>query len=221
MEQFRKDTKTLAIWNLVVPVIFLIITAIFFAGAHPRLNELNAKPFVGWGCVLCLLLIPMRYYMWFRFFKGMKNSYPGSQHMEFAMNLGNAAYISLSGAFVVSFIATVLGAFIINPDTFSFDFNSCGILPHNKYGERCNILIQSAEFLISLMYYFLTLLTEPKSKMRKLALLLALKWPLFLVITLYIPEIALVIMHFAYWVIEFIFLMQIGGGYLFGRSEEG
>ena len=221
MEQFRKDTRTLAIWNLVVPVIFYIITLIFFVGPHPRLNDLNAKPFVGWGCVLCLLLIPMRYYLWFKFFKGMKKSYPGNQNMEFAMNMGNVAYISLSIAFVVSFIATIFGAFIINPDKFSFDFNASGILPHNGYGERCNILIQSAEFFIALMYYYLARLTEPKSKVRKLAVLLALRWPLLLIITLYIPQIVLVIVHFVYWIIEFMFLMQIAGGYEFGRLEEG
>ena len=220
MEHLRKDAKRLAVWNLAVVLIFFIITSIYFVGPQPRLNYMNVRTILGWMCVLCLLLIPLRYYLWFRFFKGMKKAYPDNRNMEFAMNLGNAAYISLSAAFVISFVATIFGAYFINPDTFSFDFNANGILPHNEYGERCNILIQSAEFLIALMYYFLARLTKPKSFIRKLAVLLALKWPLLLVITLYISSTGLAIVHIAYWITEFLFLMQIAKGNEFRKLKE-
>ena len=74
-----------------------------------------------------------------------------------------------------------------------------------------------AGYLMTLMYYFLCRQTEPKSTMRALTIILALKVPFFLIVSIVTTSIYLIFFDAIFWVSEFIFLLQIHKGYKFGE----
>ena len=217
MEELRKRSLKLAIWNLSVTALVFLITIIFFTGKNPLLNATNLKAFTAWNCVMYAILLPFLYCQWFKFFKAMKDAYPGNLSLRYAIRLGNIAFILYSIAAALGLIATVFDAFIVTPDSFGCDFNVHGIIPKNVVGARCNDLITGAGYLMTLMYYFLCRQTEPKSTMRALTIILALKVPFFLIVSIVTTSIYLIFFDVIFWLSEFIFLLQIHKGYKFGE----
>lgn len=220
MEELRKRSLKLGIWDLSVSAAVFLITIIFLAGKNPILNRTNIEAFTVWNCVMYAVLLPFLYCQWFKFFKAMKDSYPDNINLKHTVRLGKIAFIMYTVAASVGLIATIFDAFIITPDAFGCDFNVHGIIPKNAVGARCNDLITGAGYLMALVYYFLCRQTEPKSTMRVLTIILALKVPFFMIISLATTSIYLVFIDVIFWVSEFIFFMQIYKGYEFGKLKE-
>jgi hypothetical protein len=176
------------------------------------------KAFTAWNCVMYAVLLPFLYCQWFKFFKAMKDAYPDNISLKNSIRLGKIAFIMYTIAAALGLIATVFDAFIITPESFGCDFNVHGIIPKNAVGARCNDLITGAGYLMALMYYFLCRQTEPKSTMRVLTIILALRVPFFLIVSLATVSIYLIFFDVIFWVSEFLFLMQIHKGYVFKPS---
>lgn len=218
MEELRKRALKLAIWDLAVSVAVFVITVVFLGGKQPIINRFNMKAFTAWNCVMYAVLLPFLYCQWFKFFKAMKDAYPDNISLKNSIRLGKIAFIMYTIAAALGLIATVFDAFIITPESFGCDFNVHGIIPKNAVGARCNDLITGAGYLMALMYYFLCRQTEPKSTMRVLTIILALRVPFFLIVSLATVSIYLIFFDVIFWVSEFLFLMQIHKGYVFKPS---
>jgi len=218
MEELRKRALKLAIWDLAVSVAVFVITVVFLGGKQPIINRFNLKAFTAWNCVMYAVLLPFLYCQWFKFFKAMKDAYPDNISLKNSIRLGKIAFIMYTIAAALGLIATVFDAFIITPESFGCDFNVHGIIPKNAVGARCNDLITGAGYLMALMYYFLCRQTEPKSTMRVLTIILALRVPFFLIVSLATVSIYLIFFDVIFWVSEFLFLMQIHKGYVFKPS---
>lgn len=218
MEELRKRALKLAIWDLAVSVAVFVITVVFLGGKQPIINRFNLKAFTAWNCVMYAVLLPFLYCQWFKFFKAMKDAYPDNISLKNSIQLGKIAFIMYTIAAALGLIATVFDAFIITPESFGCDFNVHGIIPKNAVGARCNDLITGAGYLMALMYYFLCRQTEPKSTMRVLTIILALRVPFFLIVSLATVSIYLIFFDVIFWVSEFLFLMQIHKGYVFKLS---
>lgn len=218
MEELRKRALKLAIWDLAVSVAVFVITVVFLGGKQPIINRFNLKAFTAWNCVMYAVLLPFLYCQWFKFFKAMKDAYPDNISLKNSIRLGKIAFIMYTIAAALGLIATVFDAFIITPESFGCDFNVHGIIPKNAVGARCNDLITGAGYLMALMYYFLCRQTEPKSTMRVLTIILALRVPFFLIVSLATVSIYLIFFDVIFWVSEFLFLMQIHKGYVFKLS---
>lgn len=218
MEELRKRALKLAIWDLAVSVAVFVITVVFLGGKQPIINGFNMKAFTAWNCVMYAVLLPFLYCQWFKFFKAMKDAYPDNISLKNSIRLGKIAFIMYTIAAALGLIATVFDAFIITPESFGCDFNVHGIIPKNAVGARCNDLITGAGYLMALMYYFLCRQTEPKSTMRVLTIILALRVPFFLIVSLATVSIYLIFFDVIFWVSEFLFLMQIHKGYVFKPS---
>lgn len=218
MEELRKRALKLAIWDLAVSVAVFVITVVFLGGKQPIINRFNMKAFTAWNCVMYAVLLPFLYCQWFKFFKAMKDAYPDSISLKNSIRLGKIAFIMYTIAAALGLIATVFDAFIITPESFGCDFNVHGIIPKNAVGARCNDLITGAGYLMALMYYFLCRQTEPKSTMRVLTIILALRVPFFLIVSLATVSIYLIFFDVIFWISEFLFLMQIHKGYVFKPS---
>lgn len=219
MEELKKTSLKLAIWNLAEEALVLIILLIFFIGSNPALNESNMKAFTVWNCVMYAALLPIVYCLWFKFFRNMKDAYPDDINISYATRIGIIAIILYSIAAALGLIATVFDAFIITPDNFGCDFNTHGIIPKNNVGMRCNDLILGAGFLMSLMFYFLIKSTKPNSYMRVLTVILALKVPIQIAVFLIPASKFLVSLMYLYFIVEFLFLIQIYKGYEFGQPK--
>ena len=217
MEELRKRSLKLAIWDLSVSVVVFLITVIFLGGKNPAINGSNIKAFTAWNCVMYAALLPFLYYQWFKFFKAMKDVYPDNINLIHSIRLGKIAFILYTVAASFGLIASIFDAFIITPDAFGCDFNVHGIIPKNVVGARCNDLITGAGYLMTLMYYFLCRQTEPKSAMRALTIILALKVPFFLIVSIVTTSIYLIFFDVIFWLSEFIFLLQIHKGYKFAE----
>ena len=221
MEELRKSSLKLAIWNLGVTVLVSINIITFFAGKNPLVNQTDMKAFTAWNCVMYAVLLPFLYYQWFKFFKAMNDAYPDNDILRHTIRLGSIAYIIYSAASAIGLFATVFDSFIVTPDIFGWNTNSSGIFPKNAVGERCNDLITGAGLLMAVMYYFLCRQVEPQSKMRVLTIILALELPLTMIISLAIQSITLMtFVNAIFWITEFLFLMQIYKGYEFGKPKE-
>jgi len=218
MEELRKRALKLAIWDLAVSVAVFVITVVFLGGKQPIINRFNMKAFTAWNCVMYAVLLPFLYCQWFKFFKAMKDAYPDNISLKNSIRLGKIAFIMYTIAAALGLIATVFDAFIITPESFGCDFNVHGIIPKNAVGARCNDLITGAGYLMALMYYFLCRQTEPKSTMRVLTIILALRVPFFLIVSLATVSIYLIFFDVIFWISEFLFLMQIHKGYVFKPS---
>lgn len=218
MEELRKRALKLAIWDLAVSVAVFVITVVFLGGKQPIINRFNLKAFTAWNCVMYAVLLPFLYCQWFKFFKAMKDAYPDNISLKNSIRLGKIAFIMYTIAAALGLIATVFDAFIITPESFGCDFNVHGIIPKNAVGARCNDLITGAGYLMALMYYFLCRQTEPKSTMRVLTIILALRVPFFLIVSLATVSIYLIFFDVIFWVSEFLFLMQIHKGYVLKLS---
>lgn len=218
MEELRKRALKLAIWDLAVSVAVFVITVVFLGGKQPIINRFNLKAFTAWNCVMYAVLLPFLYCQWFKFFKAMKDAYTDNISLKNSIRLGKIAFIMYTIAAALGLIATVFDAFIITPESFGCDFNVHGIIPKNAVGARCNDLITGAGYLMALMYYFLCRQTEPKSTMRVLTIILALRVPFFLIVSLATVSIYLIFFDVIFWVSEFLFLMQIHKGYVFKPS---
>ena len=218
MEELRKRALKLAIWDLAVSVAVFVITVVFLGGKQPIINRFNLKAFTAWNCVMYAVLLPFLYCQWFKFFKAMKDAYPDNISLKNSIRLGKIAFIMYTIAAALGLIATVFDAFIITPESFGCDFNVHGIIPKNAVGARCNDLITGAGYLMALMYYFLCRQTEPKSTMRVLTIILALRVPFFLIVSLATVSIYLIFFDVIFWISEFLFLMQIHKGYVFKPS---
>lgn len=220
MEELRKRSLKLAIWDLSVSAVVFLITVLFLGGKNPAINEFNIKAFTAWNCVMYAALLPFLYYQWFKFFEAFKDAYPDNRNLINTIRLGKIAFILYSVAASFGLIASIFDAFIITPEAFGCDFNVHGIIPKNAVGSRCNDLITGAGYLMALMYYFLSRQTEPKSTMRVLTIILAIKVPFFLIVSLASTSIYLIFIDVIFWVTEFLFLMQIYNGYEFGKPKE-
>ena len=221
MEELRKRSLKLAIWNLCVTVLVAIITITFFSGKNPLIGQTDMKAFTAWNCVMYAVLLPFLYYQWFKFFKAMNDAYPDNDILRHTIRLGNIAFVIYAVASAIGLIATVFDTFIVTPDDFAWTTNTHGIFPKNALGVRCNDLINGAGFLISVMYYFFCRQVESKSKMRVLTIIMALEIPTSMIITLAIQSMTLITFVYAiFWISEFLFLIQIYKGYEFGKPKE-
>lgn len=219
MEKFKKDTLKLAIWNLAVEVTVFIMVYCLFAGPKPAYRTANMSSFTAYLCLFFAVVLPLLYFQWFRFLKGMKKIHPDNIHINYAVGLGVIAFILLSVAFVTGLIATVFDTFIITPNEYNWTFNSNGIFPQNNVGNRCESLITGGGILLSIMYFYLCRLAEPNSTMKKLTVILALKYPVQLTVSLFISSISMAIVGLFFWIVEFLFFMQIYKGYVFGEKK--
>jgi hypothetical protein len=210
MEQLKQDARRLAVWNLAVSVAFFIIMAIFFSGKNPRIAQADMLSFTGWNCFVEVIMLPLLFYLWFRFFKGLKNAYPDNNDIKYAARIGTIAYIMISVAFAAAWIAAILDAYIITPDRFGCNINAYGIIPNNAVGQRCDVIQGAAKWMICLMYYILFKLSEPKSTMRRLTLILALRSPFMILVSLVVKmTFNVIFLDVIFWIVEFIFLWQI------------
>lgn len=218
MEELRKNSKSLAILNLFVTLVLFVITAVFFNGKHPLLNGDNMKAFTAWMCVMYAFLLPVLYFFWFRFLRNLKDAYPDNKNVGNTAKLGIIAIILYSIAAVVGITATFFDTFIITPDSFGFDMNQHGIFPKNVVGTHSNDIVTGAGFLIAVMYYFLSRLTEPGSTMRKLTVILIFRIPVIYIMTVFTTSIYLFVVDAIFWIAEFLFLMQIHKGFVFSED---
>lgn len=210
MEQLKQNAKNLAVWNLAVSVVFFIIMAIFFSGQNPRIAQADMLSFTGWNCFIEIIMLPLLFYLWFRFFKGLKNAYPDNMDINYAARIGTIAYIMISVAFAAAWIAAILDAYIITPDRFGCNINVYGIIPNNAVGQRCDVIQGAAKWMICLMYYILFMLSEPKSTMRRLTLILALRSPFMILVSLVVKmTFNVIFLDVIFWIVEFIFLWHI------------
>ena len=219
MEELKKRALSLAIWDLSVSVVVFLITVIFLGGKNPAINGSNIKAFTAWNCVMYAVLLPFLYCQWFKFFKAMKDAYPDNINLRHTIRLGKIAFIMYAVAAAFGLVASVFDAFIITPDAFGCDFNVHGIIPKNAVGVRCNDLITGAGYLMAIMYYFLCRQTEPKSTMRVLTIILALRVPFFIIVSLATTSMYLIFFDVIFWMSEFLFLMQIYKGYTFQETR--
>jgi len=221
MEELRKRSLKLAIWDLGVKVLVAVFIITFHAGKNPLINQIDVKALTAWYCVMYVAILPFLYHQWFRFFKAMNDAYPDNDNLRHTIRLGNIAYIIYAVATALGLIATVFDTFIVTPDVYGWTNNINGIFPKNAVGVRCNDLIVGAGFLMAVMYYFLCRQVEPKSKMRVLTIILSLELPLTMIISLAIQSITLMTFVSAiFWISQFLFLMQIYKGYEFGKPKE-
>ena len=219
MEELRKRSLKLGIWQLSVSAAVFLITVIFLGGKNPIINGANIKAFTAWNCVMYAVLLPFLYCQWFKFFKAMKEAYPDNINLKHTITLGKIAFILYSIAAAFGLIASIFDAFIITPDAFGCDFNVHGIIPKNAVGARCSDLITGAGYLMAFMYYFLSRQAEPKSAMRTLTIILALRVPFFIIVSLITTSLFLVFFDVIFWISEFLFFMQIYKGYEFGKQK--
>ena len=221
MEELRKRSLKLAIWDLGVTVLVSILIIVFYTGKNPLINQTDLKAFTAWNCVMYAALLPVLYYQWLKFFKAMKDAYPDNDILRQTIRLGKIAYIIYAVASAIGLIVTVFDTFIVTPDAFGWTNNTYGLFPKNNIGLRCNDLITAAGGLISVMFLFLCKHEEPKSKMRVLTIILALEIPSTMIISLAIQSIILMSFVYAiFWISEFLFLIQIYKGYEFGKPKE-
>ncbi len=75
MEELNKTSLKLAIWNLGLNALVLIIMLIFISGPDPALNHSDIKAFTVWMCVMYAVLLPIVYYLWFKFIRNLKDAY--------------------------------------------------------------------------------------------------------------------------------------------------
>ena len=220
MEQLRKDTKWLAIWNLVVPLIVTYIMVKYLVGQPPKITSINMHTFTVWVCVIFAIIFPILYCLWFKFFKGMKNVYADNTDMQYVIKIGKIAFILYAVAFLLAWVATIFDAFIITPQQFGCDINIRGIIPRDIVGAHCNDLIAGAGYIYSIMFLFLIRLTKPRTTMRALSIILALRYPVMFVATMAIFGVfSVLVVDVLFWIVEFVFLIQIYRGYEFGREE--
>ena len=219
MEKFKKETLSLAIWNLAVEVIVFIMVYILFAGSAPAYKTANMSALTAWLCLFFAVVLPILYYQWFRFFKGMKKFHPDNIHISYAVELGVIAFILYSIASATGLIATVFDTFIITPNDYHWTFDSNGIHPQNVVGNRCELLNTAGGVILSIMYFYLCRLAEPDSTMKKVTVILALRYPAQLIVSMFITSIFLVVVVAIFWIAEFLFFMQIYKGYLFGEKK--
>lgn len=215
MEELRKNSLKLAVWNLVLNVSVFILMVVYISGPHQALNSSNIRAFTAWNCVMYAVLLSIVYYLWFKFFKNLRDAYPDSTNISYAARIGKIAIILFSIAGALGLIATVFDAFIITPDQFGCDFNIRGIFPKDTVGMRGNELSSGAAFLMSLTFYFLIRSTEPKSYMRALTIILALRVPIQLSMFLIPASSVLVSLTYLFCIVEFLFLIQIYKGFEF------
>lgn len=220
MEELRKTSLKLAIWNLGLNALVLIIMLIFIGGPDPALNHSDIKAFTVWMCVMYAVLLPIVYYLWFKFIRNIKDAYPANSDINYATIIGKITFILFSIAAALGLIATVFDAFIITPDSFGCDWNIHGIFPKDAVGARADNLSTGATFLMSLMFYFLIKSTKPKSYMRVLTVILALRIPIQLAMFLFKPSLLLVSLTYLFAIVEFLFLIQIYKGYEFGAPGQ-
>ena len=218
MEELKKTSLKLAFWNLGLNALVFIIMFIFISGPNPALNNYNIKAFTVWNLVMYAALLPIVYYLWFKFIGNLRAAYPENRDINYAARIGKIAFILYSVAAVIGWIATVFEAFIITPEAFSGDFNVHGIMPQNAVGGRCDDIISGGSFLMSLMFYFLIKSTKPNSYMRALTVILALRVPIQISLFMFPPSSWNVSLTYLFAIVEFLFLIQIYKGYEFAEA---
>ena len=216
MEQLRNDAKRLAIINVVLPMVFSLVST-FSLGilcGNPMQMHLKAHTIL-----LTFIGVPifvLFFYFWMQLLADLERAYEGSDNMKYAVKMGRLALVLKMFASAIGFVAALVavsrsGVFNISVNSYEYGL----ILKGGTIEFICKSLIAASSPFTAIMYVLMFDMTARKTDMRFLTLTLSVLSMLF--ITAVVADTSKSptlwgLLQLAVGVVEFLFLWKIYKG---------
>ena len=209
MEQLRKDAKRLGIWNLVIPIVFLL-TATLIMFLFSRNQEWNGvEGFVAVSTLIDIPLFTFLYFCWYRFLGGVIRCFPDNKKLKMAAITG---YVAVSIRVAISAIGLIM---VVYPVLFNNSFNIStlftrnGLVPNGAFAVHSSTAMIAYYILIAVMFLFFMLAAERKSALRTLALICLILFAAAAVLPRLLSMLPWIILEIGADVATLLFLLKI------------
>ena len=221
MEELRKDAKLLAYTNLFIPIVFMAL-GIVSLGCFVSTNMIDGIRYhVTFMALTEMILFIFYFLFWFRFLESFQKSYEGSNTIIPAVKISRIILIIKILFMFAGIIASIVaisrrGGFIGNITT-----DEWGIYTDGSF-KFIYIALKIVVFaLTSIMYFLLSESTERKSEMKYILLALIALAIVTCVTDIKSEYYGWLILKYAYYILEFVFLYRIAQGYEFNGAQLG
>ena len=174
MEQLRNDAKRLAFLNVLLTTLFTLIASLSLSALcfNPMNMHLQAHTVI--VTVVGIPLYAILFYLWLQFLEDLKQAYDGNETIKNAVCLGQIAIWIKAAATVIGFIAALIVVNHIGVRNVSITSYEFGLIPKGGGIEFiCKSLIASSAPFTAIMYVLLWTISERKSEMRVITMILA------------------------------------------------
>ena len=220
MEQFRKEAKKLAILNVVLQTLFIAISVFAVALFLSNPVNLRVKGFTFFLSITGVPLFGVLFCLWLQFLDELKSKYEGNETILSAVRMGRAAIaLKIAYTLIGSFGALILAnqSGIMQGSINASDF---GLVPSNGAGTICKGLMFAIAPFTSFMYLLFAEVSERKSEMRFITLILALLSIVYLVSSACTDSIYTTILQPVFYIGESLFLWKIYKGDTFTDDKK-
>lgn len=219
MEELRKNAARLAIWNLAVPVMAGLLT-MFALSVFINNGVRNS---VAWYVLfLAFTEIPLYIFYfiyWFRFLDSLKTCYDGNETVKNAVTMGNVATILKAVCFALGNIASLI--IIVGGHRYNGTINGseCGLMPTGGIENIAHSIMFAIVVLMCIMFLMLREMTEKKSEMRYLTLILPILIIMWSAIAINKTSPIWAALEIMVYVAEAMFFWKIYRGYVFADAK--
>jgi hypothetical protein len=174
MEQLRNDAKRLALLNVLLTTVFSILSILSLVIFCGNTLNMHLKAHTVLMSVVGVPIFAILFYLWLLFLEDLKKAYEGNETIKNAVCVGQIAIWLKVAASVIGFIAASIVVNHIGVRNVSITSYEFGII--NKGGSIeliCKSLIAASAPFTAIMYVLLWTVSERKSEMRVITMVLA------------------------------------------------
>ena len=215
MEELRKDSLKLGIWNIAAPFGFVVIGLIIIISFRYIQPDEGFKSFAGLGALFEIPLFTFFYLYWYKFLGGMNRCYRDNDKLKYAVILGWIAISLKLFQTVVGLILVEFPVFFQSSFSISMQFTPNGMIPQGTFMHISAILYTTYSTLFLFMFLLIMLSAELKSAVRILSLIIIIMFGILITFPHIFPAAPWILMELALAVTMLLFFNKIHKGYQF------
>lgn len=215
MEQLRKNSLSLAIWSIIIPAAFTILALFSLSVFLPNSMIGNIKLFVTFLSCTEIPLAVFYFIFWFSFLDSLKDAYKDNNTMQIIKTIGIVSTALKIACITIGMFGSLIIAFADTRYSGTINATGTGILPTGGVENVVHGLMYASMLLSAIMFLLFRELSEPKSEMRIITLLLVILIPVWGIADTNLKSPVWAIIQIFIVILEFYFFWKIYKGFKF------